>query len=358
MSVSASSPSDTTDPGWLYGPLVDSLIMFGPWLLVVLGTGLSMQTALAVWIAQFVLGGTSHVILTFVMLGVRRDVLHATPSQAGIVIAGSLTTFALFFALFVWVGATFPNWTDFPIAVVMLLGIHHRLSQARGVWSLYNLRSGKLGTPPPPPRERALSQHWTSIGLVLVATNWLFVPSGPDREFPLLQAIPQQLAPLPYATSYVLLGIWLCFVGLVAATFVRQRARRAKMLHVGTHAGAVSLSLLYPVWGSIVWGAIHGLEYYFLCARMLGPREGDKPKGLPRAWVWPVVLGSLAPLLLVGVFNAPFAAAIVGSRPRWFLYALHAVNALVMAHYFADAFIYRFRIPSVRRVALHRLGFS
>jgi hypothetical protein len=29
-----------------------------------------------------------------------------------------------------------------------------------------------------------------------------------------------------------------------------------------------------------------------------------------------------------------------------------------MAHYFADAFIYRFRIPEVRRVALTRLGFS
>jgi hypothetical protein len=30
----------------------------------------------------------------------------------------------------------------------------------------------------------------------------------------------------------------------------------------------------------------------------------------------------------------------------------------VMAHYFADAFIYRFRIPRVRKVALARLGFA
>ena len=34
------------------------------------------------------------------------------------------------------------------------------------------------------------------------------------------------------------------------------------------------------------------------------------------------------------------------------------LNSIVMAHYFADAFIYRFRIPEVRRVALMRLGFA
>ena len=34
-----------------------------------------------------------------------------------------------------------------------------------------------------------------------------------------------------------------------------------------------------------------------------------------------------------------------------------ALNGVVMAHYFADAFIYRFRIPEVRTVALRRLGF-
>jgi hypothetical protein len=33
---------------------------------------------------------------------------------------------------------------------------------------------------------------------------------------------------------------------------------------------------------------------------------------------------------------------------------LTATNALVLAHYFADAFLYRFRIPKVREVTLGR----
>jgi hypothetical protein len=35
-----------------------------------------------------------------------------------------------------------------------------------------------------------------------------------------------------------------------------------------------------------------------------------------------------------------------------------ALNGVVLAHYFADAFIYRFKIPEVRKVALRRLGFA
>ena len=31
---------------------------------------------------------------------------------------------------------------------------------------------------------------------------------------------------------------------------------------------------------------------------------------------------------------------------------------VVLAHYFSDAFIYRFRIPSIRKVMLRRLGFA
>ncbi len=34
------------------------------------------------------------------------------------------------------------------------------------------------------------------------------------------------------------------------------------------------------------------------------------------------------------------------------------MNACVLAHYASDAFIFRFRIPGVRKVALARLGFG
>ena len=35
-----------------------------------------------------------------------------------------------------------------------------------------------------------------------------------------------------------------------------------------------------------------------------------------------------------------------------------ARNAVVLAHYFADAFLYRFRIPEIRKVMLARMGMA
>lgn len=358
--VGAPAAADDTPSkhGWLYGPISDLLILVGPWLFLLAVFGFSAEAALAVWLGQFVFGNTTHVILTFVMLGTRRDVLHATPKQPRLVIVGSTITFIVTFALLASVSAMFPNWTGFPFALVMLFGMHHRLAQARGIWSLYNLRSKKLGMPPPAARERSFQQHWTSVGLILVAISWLFVPSAPWKSFAMIQAIPLMEAPLPYEAAYALVAVWLLFVGAVLTTLIRNGSRLAKLLHVGTHGAAVTLAILFPVWGSVVWGTIHGLEYYFLCARMMTPRRGDADKGIPKSWVWPVVLLSMLPIFVVGVFNAPFTALMFSETSAFPVYALHAVNALVVAHYFADAFIYRFRIPGVRRVALHRLGFS
>jgi hypothetical protein len=345
--------------GWLHSAPVDLIIMFAPWLLMaVFLVGASHETALAVWISQFVLGNTTHVVLTFLLLAVRRDVLCATPSQATLVIGGSVATFLVVWGLFRGVEAVAPNWVGFPLAVVAVFGTHHRLSQAKGIWSLYNLRGAKLQFPPPTPTERSLQQAWVSVGLILVMVAWLFIPSGPDRTFPLLQAIPNEPAFLPYEVAYLLVAGWLLFVGVLFWRTARARPRNvAKLVHIGTHGAAVSLSIVWPVWGGIVWGAIHGLEYYFLCARMMRPREGDARPGLGAVWVWPLVAAAMLPLFAVGLVNAPFASALF--EPSTLHHeALVVVNALVAAHYFADAFIYRFRIPEVRRVALHRLGFA
>jgi hypothetical protein len=65
---------------------------------------------------------------------------------------------------------------------------------------------------------------------------------------------------------------------------------------------------------------------------------------------------SMAPLLLVGIARGPFPGLAFGGSVMTF--GFDVVNALVIAHYFADAFIYRFRIPAVRKVALHRMGFA
>ena len=77
--------------------------------------------------------------------------------------------------------------------------------------------------------------------------------------------------------------------------------------------------------------------------------------------VYPLLVASqtipkvaIAPLLVVGMTTAPFSP-----RPgRLATLAMFAMNAVVLAHYFADAFTYRFRIPSVRKNALARLGFG
>ncbi len=347
--------------GWIHGRYTDLIVMLGPWLFLAFALGVwgHQQPSTALWTSQFVLGNTTHVILTFLLLAARPEVLRATPSQPRLVIVGSLLTFLVAWSVFRGFDAYLPAWSGFPIAVAAIFGTHHRLSQAKGIWSLYNLRGRELRHAAPSARERSMQQHWVSVGLVLVMVSWLFIPSGPERMFPLLQAIPGEPAILPYELAYGLVAGWLLFVAALLVELGRDRgANLPKMLHVGTHGAAVSFAIVSPVWGGIVWGTIHGLEYYFLCARMMKPREGDTARGPSAAWVWPLIGLSMLPLFLVGLPQSPLAAPLGISGSRLFHEALFVLNSLVMAHYFADAFIYRFRIPGVREVALRRLGFS
>lgn len=346
--------------GWLYRPAIDLLVILGPWLFTAVfafGMPAGSGQAKAVWLTQFVLGNTTHVILTFLLLGVRPDILRATPNQAKLVAIGSVVTFFVIWGLLRAVDTLAPTWHDFPVAVLGVFGSHHRLSQAKGVWSLYNLRAGKIGYGPPSAQERSLQQHWVSVGLILVMVAWLFVPSGPDRMFPLLQAIPAEPAFLPYSVAYGLAAIWVIFVAALLVVVARTGFNVAKLAHIATHGGAVALAILAPAWGAIVWGAIHGLEYYFLCARMMERREGDAVTSPPAWLVWPLMALAMAPLVVVGLGATPFATKIL-SGGAWVREGVAIVNGIVAAHYFADAFIYRFRIPEVRRVALHRLGFA
>jgi len=352
--------------GFLHRPALDLLIIAGPWLLfgtlLMSGVLRFAETNQAVWVSQFILGNTTHVVLTFLLLGFRRDVLFATPGQAKIVIIGSVLTFVATLLLVQWVASTAPFWSGFPMAVIAIFGTHHRLSQAKGIWSLYNLRASTLSMPPPSSLERTLQKHWASVGLIAVMTAWLFTPSGPARMFPFLQAIPNEPAFLPYATNYALAAAWVAFVLVTLFTMARSSERNIpKMLHVGSHGVGVTLAILVPAWGAIVWGSIHGLEYYFLSARMMSARAGDTFAGPGTALGHPLliavlIVASMLPLFWVGLGRAPFSIEF-GSRSVASDLII-AVNALVVAHYFADAFIYRFRIPEVRRVALARLGFS
>lgn len=353
--------------GWLYSPAIDLLILWGPWAFAagLIATKIAPleEPGLAVWLSQFVLGNTTHVILTFVLLGFRRDILRATPSQPRLVVLGSVVTFFLCWGLFRGVDSVAPAWSSFPIAVAAIFGTHHRLSQAKGVWSLYNLRASRLGFDPPSSAERSLQQVWVSLGLVLLMISWLFVPSGPSKMFPVFQAIPHEPAMLPYEVDYALAGVWGVFVGALLVALGREGRRNwPKMIHVSTHGLAIGLALVAPVWGAIVWGGIHGLEYYFLCGSMMKGREGDSfaPEGSTLGGtvvVWLLMGLSMLPLVFVGLAQTSFAHDFAPG-PGLAKEGLMILNAVVLAHYFADAFIYRFRIPEVRKVALKRLGFA
>jgi hypothetical protein len=70
------------------------------------------------------------------------------------------------------------------------------------------------------------------------------------------------------------------------------------------------------------------------------------------------MLAAMSPILIFGVLNNPWHPLNKGIPDGARTWMLMLINACVLAHYSTDAFIYRFRIPSVRKVALTRLGFQ
>lgn len=350
---------------WLYSRNRDLFILAMPaavTLAAVAMLGFSHDTsrAYAGWFSQFALGNSTHVILTFLLLGLRRDVLRATRGQAMTVILGSTATFIASFTFFYWSNRLLPKFEDFATGVVLTFATHHTLSQVKGIWSLYAMRAAKAGLAPPSDRERKMQRTFVPLALLLILVRWFFVPKGPSRMYPFIQPIPGEPAILPFATTFVLLAIWLVIAGFVVASVVRTTGARStpKIIYVTTHMVGVAMMIGLPSWGSIFTAGIHGLEYYFLCGKMIAP--ANETEAAPtRRWVWPAMVLSMLPLVAIGAVNAPFTTYIAGTaHASTFELLKFFLNSIVMAHYFADAFIYRFRIPEVRRVALMRLGFA
>ena len=353
--------------GWLFSSRADPAIVLLPAFVAVVAMSLAARSggggserAYAAWLSQFVLGNSTHVILTFLLLGVRRDVLHATAGQARTVIIGSLCAFVAAFGFFWTFEKILPVWSDFAISIALVFATHHALSQAKGIWSLYNLRGRSLGLGPPGPLEAKLQRAFVPLGLLLVMVKWLFVPKSGDAMFPFLQAIPATEAMLPFELTWLLLGVWAAFAAAVITTLVRRTDLNvAKVGYVCAHLGGVAWMLVSPAWGGIFTSGVHGLEYYLLCGKMLEPTAEERGARLGHRAVWPVMILAMAPLALIGVVNAPFTYLFgLAALAPLFVTARVVLNAVVIAHYFADAFIYRFRIPEVRRVALQRLGMA
>jgi len=349
---------------WLYSARADLGIVLTPCFMVAavalmaVGEAGVSERAYGTWFSQFVLGNSTHVMLTFLLLAVRRDVLHATKGHARTVTLGSLTVLLGTFLTFWGLNRYFPFFNDFAFAVLMVFATHHTVSQVKGIWSLYHLRAASRGLPRATEVERRFQRMFVPVSLALIMVKWLFVPTSSGRYFAFIHVIPGMEAVLPYATTYGLLLIWLLYaLGLMAELLRADVCNVAKTSYLAVHCLAVGLSLMWPPWGGMMSAGIHGLEYYFLAARMLAPMESEPAAKLTRGWVWPAMILSMLPLFAIGLVHAPFAAGWIANRPL-FDDARYLLNAIVASHYFADAFIYRFRVPEIRQVALARLRFA
>lgn len=363
---------------WLFSARADAAFLTLP-LLLTAGSALvcalvGLRAAeevnrLAVWTAQNILGNGTHVILTYLLFAVHKDVLTAEPKQPRIILAGTLGMLA------VGAGFIFTYYANKDAHVYLvgvlfnIFGLHHTLSQHKGFWALHTLRGHQAGLGAGNPRERTLQQAYVPLMLSLILVRLFFVPdSAAPGATPYLDV--GQGALLPHGALAVILLVWLGFFALLFRTMLRAgNASGPKVLYLLAAATATGLTIVTPMWGNVMLPAMHGLEYYMITARMMEPCEGDPPARLGRAWIWPLMILSMLPLLSLGVIHGLILDGAgrgtlgtgdpTGSSSHLILRVLTSLSlGVVLAHYFSDAFIYRFRIPSIRKVMLRRLGFA
>jgi hypothetical protein len=365
---------------WLFSPRVDVslllvpalLTLFSVWLAGTTGEGVDgYSRALGRWASQYVLFNGTHVILTFLLVGARRELLHTTPSQARLLVGGSSAVFALCFGLLWYAGERAPQLNLLLSAGIHLLAAHHTLSQVKGLWALHGLKARVAGVPSLSDAERRLQRVFVPLALVLLMVRTLAVPvTGRPGDFPLVNVGQAEGGALPHGTTWVLLAVWAVFASLlVAALRGPSGTSGPRRLYVLGHAGVVAVYLAWPAWGVVLSAGIHGLEYFFLTGRMLEPTAREAESRLCGGAVWAAMLAVMLPLTLVGLAQSPFVPLVdtatggaasrflLRQEPLWTL-GVTVTNAIVLAHYFADAFLYRFRIPKVREVTLGRLGLA
>jgi hypothetical protein len=365
---------------WLFSPRVDVsllllpvlLTLFSVWLAGLTGEGANgYSQALGRWASQYILFNTTHVILTFLLVGTRRELLHTTPTQARLLVGGSAGVFVLAFALLWYAAEEAPGLNLMVAAGIHVLAAHHTLSQVKGLWALHGLRARAAGVPSLSELERRLQRLFVPLALGLMMVRTLAVPAtSAPGDFPPVNVGQAEGGALPYAVTWVLLAVWAVYGGLlVAALQGPSGVSGPRRLYLLGHVTVVAVYLVWPVWGIMLAAGIHGLEYFFLSGRMLAATPREPESRLRGGRVWGLMGLALLPLFLVGVAQSPFVPLVdtatgqaasnflLRQQPLWTL-GITATNALVIAHYFADAFLYRFRIPKVREVTLGRMGLS
>ncbi|NOK11379.1 hypothetical protein [Corallococcus exercitus] len=363
---------------WLFSPRADLSILLLPTLLLLASVWLASLTGegsqgfaqlIGRWTSQYVFLNGTHVILTFLLVGTRRELLHTTPSQARLLVGGSSAVFALTFGL-LWYADTYAPLLALLLgAGIHVLAAHHTLSQVKGLWALHGLRARAAGAPPLSESERTLQRQFVPIALTLMMLRSLALPvTDALGSRPMLNIGQAESGSLPHGLTWVLLAVWGVFAArLVLALRGPPGQSGPRRVYVLAHVAVVAVYLVWPLWGAILSAGIHGLEYFFLTGRMLQPTPSEATARLRGPGVWAAMLALMAPIILVGVANSPFVTLVDGAtggaatafllrqQPLWSLGVL-ATNGVVLAHYFADAFLYRFRIPRVREVTLPRLG--
>ncbi|MFT3707844.1 MAG: hypothetical protein QM817_09320 [Archangium sp.] len=365
-SASAVAPSTTWGP-WLFGPRRDLAMVSTPIALLLLFFALSRTDAsfaedsnrYAMWLATNVLGNGTHVILTFLLFWFRPETMRSTPTLRAQVWLGVVVTLLVsssFYALHRWE----PQAAVYARSIVFaLFGTHHTLSQNRGYWSLYLARERSAGLPFNE-REGKLQRLMVPLTLGLLLTRYFFVARSTDSNMPFVGLGIE--APLPYAFVGALLAIWLGYWVLVFRAVLPGGTQRPKLLYLFAVALAGSVSLLAPTWGVVLFFGMHGLEYYFLSERMLTQLPDDK-KQLASRWIWPAMVLSMLPIFLIGVVTllreqssfSSFDTVESFTQTGFWAFAVTLSTACVLAHYWADALIYRFRLPDVRKVMLARI---
>jgi hypothetical protein len=360
---------------WLFSSRADAVFLGLPLLLTLVAATVSLVAAggtadqshrLAMWTAQNLLGSGTHVILSFLLMAVHRDVLTADPKQPRALLAGSgaalVGTAAGFFFLY------YADRLAYAYTAAILFGVfgmHHMLAQHKGFWSLHGLRASQAGLPAISARERQLMQVYVPLMVTLTLTRLLFIPDSAEAgATPYLDV--GQGALLPHGTLALLITVWLGYFVLLFRTVLRTgQLSGPKLMYLGAVAIVTGLLLVAPPWGNVMLLAMHGLEYFMITARMLEPRPGDAPSRFGRAWIWPLMVLSMLPLLALGVMDGFILGTVYGEKAPASLAMNPVLRAsitlglgVVLAHYVADAFIYRFRIPGIRKVMLRRLGFG
>jgi hypothetical protein len=360
---------------WLFSSRADAAFLGLPLLLTAVAATVSLLATggasaqshrLAMWTAQNLLGSGTHVVLSFLLMAVHRDVLTADPRQPRALLAGSgaalVATGAGFFFLY------YADRTAYAYTAAILFGVfgmHHMLAQHKGFWSLHGLRGSQAGLPATSPRERQLMQVYVPLMLTLTLTRLLFIPDSAEADAAPFLNVGQGVL-LPHGTLGLLIAVWLGYFLVLFRTLMRSgQLSGPKLLYLLSVAIVTGLLLVAPPWGNVMLLAMHGLEYFMITARMLEPRPGDAPSRYGRAWIWPLMALSMLPLLALGVVDGFILGTVYGTTAPASLAAHPLLRVcitlglgVVLAHYVADAFIYRFRIPGIRKVMLRRLGFG